>query len=556
MSDADTSATDLDIDRGVLMLGPVLRRVEGDQATVWVETSRPATVEVVAGPASGATRTFSVHGHHYALVVVSGLPEDAVTEYTLRIDGVDVWPLPDDPCPPPVIRTRPKGAPVRLVFGSCREASPLSVTRYPPDALDAYAARLIESIRSAGPTEWPDLMVLLGDQVYADETPEKIQRWLQRRRAKRRADAPSTQVVDFHEYTKLYLDSWSDPEIRWLLSTVPSVMIFDDHEIIDDWNTSQRWREQMARLSWWDQRIQAGLSSYWVYQHLGNLTPSALADCPVYSAVVAAGDATEILDGFGSRADRERGSYRWSYTVDIDRTRLVVLDNRAGRELERGKRAMLLDSEWAWFAKQLPGEYDHLLIGSSLPWLLPPAIHHLEAATEKLAESPRDWVGRLGERLRQAVDLEHWAAFGRSFEALTVLLSQIGAGNGGVSPAPATISVLSGDVHHSYAAKASLGPEVVTPVYQLTCSPVHNDMPKLIRPAMKFGWNPPAARMMRSFARVLGLGKPVVRWKKLAGPHFGNAVGLLLLEGRAARVVIQGTRPDKSLGEVAALKLN
>jgi hypothetical protein len=554
-SDAGRSDGELDAGQGLLVLGPVLRRVEGDRATIWVETSRPVTVEVDAAPARGTARTFSVHGHHYALVVVSGLPGCAVTPYQVKIDGVVVWPLPDDPGPPPAIRTRRAGTPVRLVFGSCRKASPLSVTGYPPDAMDAYAARLIASIRADAPTEWPDLLVLLGDQVYADETPEKIKRWLSRRRAQRRADAPTTQVVDFHEYTKLYLDSWGDPEIRWLFSTVPSVMIFDDHEIIDDWNTSQRWRAQMSALSWWDERIQAGLSSYWVYQHMGNLAPSALAECPVYAAVTSADDATAALDEFGTRADRDRAAYRWSYAVDIDRTRLLVLDNRAARELEQGKRAMLPESQWAWFTKQLPGDYDHLLIGSSLPWLLPPAIHHLEAATERLAESPRGWVGRFGEKLRQAVDLEHWAAFGRSFDALSALLAQIGAGQGGVSPAPASIIVLSGDVHHSYAAKADLGPEVVSRVYQLTCSPVHNDMPKLIRPAMKFGWNRLAARVMRSLARALGLRKPAVRWRKTAGPYFGNAVGLLLLDGRSARVMIEGTQPDKTLDEVASLTL-
>ncbi|MGW1633884.1 hypothetical protein, partial [Streptomyces anthocyanicus] len=30
-------------------------------------------------------------------------------------------------------------------------------------------------------------------------------------------------------------------EVRWLLSTVPSCMIFDDHDVIDDWNTSAAW---------------------------------------------------------------------------------------------------------------------------------------------------------------------------------------------------------------------------------------------------------------------------------------------------------------------------
>ncbi|MGI5178355.1 alkaline phosphatase D family protein [Dactylosporangium sp. CA-152071] len=554
MPDDDPSQS-LDQDHGPLLLGPVLRRVEGDRATIWVETSHPATVEVDAAPAGGSARTFTVHGHHYALVVVSGLPEDAVTPYRVSIDGTVVWPPPDSDAPPSAIRTRPSGAPVRLIFGSCRESSPLSVTRFPPDALDAYAGRLIESINADAPTEWPDMLVLLGDQVYADETPEKIQKWLRRR--KRRADAPKKQVVDYHEYTKLYLDSWGDPEIRWLLSTVPSVMIFDDHEIIDDWNTSDRWRAKMADLSWWEQRIQAGLSSYWVYQHLGNIAPSGLDDDFVYAAVMrAGGDATGVLDAFGTRADHEPAAYRWSYAIDIDRTRLIVVDNRAARVLERGHRAMLRQSEWQWLTERIPGDYDHLLIGSSLPWLLPPAIHHLEAATERIAESPRDWVSKFGEKLRQAVDLEHWAAFSRSFDGLTELLSKVGAGQGGVSPPPASISVLSGDVHHSYAARADLDSSVVSPVHQLTCSPVHNDMPRYIRPAMKFGWNPPAAKLMRALARSVGLPPPPVRWDKTADPYFGNAVGVLLLDGRSAHVTVEGTRPDKTLGKVASLQLS
>ncbi len=50
-------------------------------------------------------------------------------------------------------------------------------------------------------------------------------------------------------------------------------MIFDDHDIRDDWNTSDTWRRQMDDQPWWRNRIRAGLASYWVYQHLGNLSP-------------------------------------------------------------------------------------------------------------------------------------------------------------------------------------------------------------------------------------------------------------------------------------------
>jgi PhoD-like phosphatase len=531
-----------------LVLGPVLRRVEGDRATVWVETDHQATVEIRAGEtAHGAARTFCVHGHHYALVVVDGLPPAASTPYEVLIDGEVAWPLPGDRYPPPAIRTRAPGEPTRLVFGSCRKATPYSVTHFPPDALDAYAVRLATE---AGQPH-PDLLVLLGDQVYADETPDDIQHWLKRRRH-HRPDAPATQVIDFHEYTKLYLDSWSDPETRWLLANVPSTMIFDDHEIIDDWNSSARWRATITQQDWWSQRIQAGLASYWVYQHLGNLAPSVLAEDPIYAAVSSTPDATGILDDFGTRAERERGSYRWSYTLDIDRTRLVVLDNRAGRDLTPGRRSMLPESEWEWFFSVVQGDYDHLVVGSSLPWLLPPAIHYLEAISERLAESPRRLVADLAERTRLGLDLEHWASFGRSFDALSVLLGEIGTG----PSAPATISVLSGDVHHSYAARALYGPEVISPVYQLTCSPVHNEAPKAIRPAMRLGWSRPAARALRAAARAIGLRRPIVPWRKLVGPYFGNAVATLVHDGRESRVTIEGTRPDKHLTMVGQLRLD
>ena len=37
------------------------------------------------------------------------------------------------------------------------------------------------------------------------------------------------------------------------------------------------WKEDMEATSWWHGRIIAALSSYWVYQHLGNLTPDERA---------------------------------------------------------------------------------------------------------------------------------------------------------------------------------------------------------------------------------------------------------------------------------------
>ena len=50
--------------------------------------------------------------------------------------------------------------------------------------------------------------------------------------------AAGDELKDYEEYAHLYRLAWSDPANRWLLSTLPSAMIFDDHDIRDDWNTS------------------------------------------------------------------------------------------------------------------------------------------------------------------------------------------------------------------------------------------------------------------------------------------------------------------------------
>jgi hypothetical protein len=541
-----------------LLIGPVLRRVVSNRATVWMETTQPATVRVEAeGGGAGSAHTFSAYGHHYAMVVVEGLVPDAANPYRVLLDDRPVWPPDESPYPRSTIWTRPAvddDQPVSLIFGSCREATPHATHRnLPPDALDAFARRLMSE--PDNPEIRPDLIVLLGDQVYADKPTAKVKRFLKRTRA---ADhhGPENEVVSFDEYTKLYLESWRDPEVRWLFATVPTAMIFDDHEIIDDWNTSAVWRAEMSTQPWWRERISAGLASYWVYQHLGNLTPDVLVADPLFQKITAVEDATDLLHDFGVAVDDPMSvgntdqPYQWSFALDIGRTRLVVLDNRCNRVLTPGARRMLPESEWAWLVDQAHGDFDHLLIGSSLPWLMPPAIHHQENRNERLADSPNPRTAAAAERLRRLVDLEHWAAFRHSFDALANLFRSVAQRDG--TP-PASISVLSGDVHHSYAARADLGVRV--PIHQLTCSPIHNQVPGVMRPIMRFSWSRLAARFARRRAAAAGVPEPSFHWRRLAGPYFGNAVCVLRHRADTAEMTIEGTDADGNLFEVAAVSL-
>src|SRR3712207_8723288 len=58
----------------------------------------------------------------------------------------------------------------------------------PPDALDTYAERLTGQPEDT----WPDALVLLGDQVYADELTHATRQWLSLR------DRKSTRLNSSH----------------------------------------------------------------------------------------------------------------------------------------------------------------------------------------------------------------------------------------------------------------------------------------------------------------------------------------------------------------------
>ncbi len=524
-----------------LRLGPLLRYADGSSATVWVEASRPCTAEVRgADGARGTSRTFQIAGHHYALIPVTGLTPGSSEAYEVHLDGTRVWPLPDSPFPPSVIRAPAEGDTVRLAFGSCRWAAPPADEEDPvgPDALDTLAARI-----AADPDgERPDVLVLLGDQVYADETSKATRRWLAARRDLR--DPPGDEVADYEEYTRLYYESWLDPEVRWLLSTVPSCMIFDDHDVIDDWNTSAAWLADMRTTPWWRERLLSGLMSYWVHQHLGNLPPAELAADPLYAAVRETPDGTDLLRSFACRADADPASVRWSYRRDFGRVRLLMVDTRAARVLDEDARSMLNAGEARWLREQAldaPGSYDHLLIGTSLPWLLPHLVHDAEAWNAALCRGERGerWA-RFGENLRRRADLEHWAAFPSSFDALAALIAEAGSG----ARAPATVCVLSGDVHHAYVAEPAwpTGTGPTARVFQLTCSPVHNAIPLAIRLGFRFGWSGPARVLGRRFAGHGGCPTPPIDWRRTGGPWFGNQLMTLTLRGRSARLRLEQAR--------------
>jgi hypothetical protein len=540
-----------------LILGPLLRYVGKTCATIWFEADGPCTAEVLGHRAP----TFCVEGHHYGLVVVDDLEPGTEVPYELRLDGDVHWPPADSTLPPSTIRTLAEHGgedqPLRVLVGSCRAAAP----HEPPWTLDPTEAKVgrgVDSLRTHGlrmmtqpSSEWPELLVLVGDQVYADDPSPRVRDRL-RRRSRRPQQLDDGMVSDFEEYTMLYRESWT-PEIeRWIFSVVPSAMVFDDHDMIDDWNISASWVRHIRRRDWWHEHVVGGLMSYWIYQHLGNLSPDRIAEEGLLDKVIASDDAGPLLRAWAESSEEFTpvpGGYRFSYSRDLGAARLVVIDCRNGRVLEQGERAMVDDDEWAWVVEEACRPRRHLLIATSLPVFVPGGLHDLQSWNEQVCEGV--W-GRfpawLGEKLRRAFDLEDWPAFRRSFDAFTELIRDVASGTGpceGVEP-PATVTVLSGDIHFSYRAKVEYDDHtgVVSRVNQVTSSPIRNALARRDRNVLRFAASRAGQRVGKLLRRSVRLGPTSARWQIVEGPLFGNCMAQLTMQGDRCSLLVESAQPD------------
>ncbi|HEX7160557.1 MAG TPA: alkaline phosphatase D family protein [Trebonia sp.] len=592
-----------------LVLGPMLRYVSETEATIWVETDRECQIEILGRTAP----TFEVAGHHYGLVVLEGLAPGSEHEYQVALDGTACWPQPDDGFPPSVLRTLRADRPARLAFGSCRVAEIAFENLNRPARRDRVRRQAAASANAAGQAadnaaeqaaddaaeqarkegtdalaacaamlpgfprdRWPDVLLMIGDQVYADEPGPATRRFIAGHRANGRdASAPAGEVADFEEYCALYREAWSDPAVRWLFSVVPTAMIFDDHDIQDDWNTSASWRRERTAQPWWDEHMESAYQSYWVYQHLGNLSPAELAGDETWGKVRGQGDAAQVLADLAHRADQRAPDVRWSFARTFGSTfgsagggtgggtggkvRVVVLDSRSRRVVDR-PRLMADEREWRWLTEAVAGDWEHVVIATSVPPLLPRGIHTVEAWTERICDGA--WGRRtapLGEKVRRRFDLEHWPAFGMSFARLEELLTSIATGRrSAAGRPPATVTLISGDVHHSYLTAVDLprtaapapartlanggtpsvpGPPARTSaVYQAVCSPFHQAMPPNMRVAQGLASTRVSGLIGTAAAALAGARAPKLRWRITEGPWFDNMIATLTYDGPKAIV--------------------
>ena len=539
----DEEPTDPSDPDGPLVLGPMLRYVDATSATIWVETDRPGTVEVLGA----SSHTFTVAGHHYALVVVDGLEPASMIEYDVRLDGEVVWPDPDSELPPSVIRTFDPDRDVSILFGSCRAAAP----HEPPytlelandddgrgiDTLWAHARRML----GEAPEDWPTLLLLIGDQIYADDSSPSTQERIKASRPDD-SDLPPSIVGTFEEYCWLYAEAWSKRLERWLLSVVPSVMIFDDHDMIDSWNISQSWRDDHRQLDWWSEHAIGGYMSYWIYQHLGNLSPSALREETLLTRVAESDDGTEVLRSWAAATDSVQpgeATYRFSFARAVGDVKVVVIDSRNNRVFD-GERRIVGADEWGWVREQALDHPGHVLLGTTLPVFLPDGLHDLHTWNVGVCEGK--WgkrFAKLGEKIRREIDLDDWPAFAASYADMIALIEDLDA----LADPPGTVVIVAGDIHFSFSARLPYGTGR-TRAHQVVSSPIRNALIPYERGAMRFTLTRTGAVIGSVLRRLVRGPRTAPHFELTSGPYFANNMCELRYAGDDVELVVEHATPD------------
>ncbi|HET8948317.1 MAG TPA: alkaline phosphatase D family protein, partial [Candidatus Polarisedimenticolia bacterium] len=186
-----------------LRSGPVIGAVTDTSIKVWGRSDRPASLAVESKPAGtpwpgtiAGPVALDDAGDFTGVVPIAGLDPASGYEYRLLLDGV----------------VQPGS---EASFTTLLTPGPGRITRFAVGAdfefgQDPYT--LVPAVQA----RQPDFTLLIGDQIYADE--------------------PSRADWSVFGYGRRYRENWGEALLAPFLARVPTFMIWDDHDIEDNWN--------------------------------------------------------------------------------------------------------------------------------------------------------------------------------------------------------------------------------------------------------------------------------------------------------------------------------
>lgn len=270
------------------------------------------------------------------------------------------------------------------------------------------------------------------------------------------------------------------PQVQRLFAHIPTYMIFDDHDVTDDWNLTVGWEHAVDQNQFATQIIGNGLAAYWMCQGWGNKPESfneefieQAKQIFVHQTHNDAGDTTPSTYSTGYIEPNKHQAFiemlsrfeEWHYTIDTS-PKVIVLDTRTRRwrsESRMNKPSGLMDWEaLIEFQHQLLHQ-DKVVIVSAAPMF-----------GVKFIETLQKMATTIGKPL--VIDAENWMAHPGSANTLISIFTH--------TKTPTNFVVLSGDVHYSFAYDIKLRYRRNSPnIYQITCSGIKNQFPA---PLLKF----------------------------------------------------------------------
>ena len=94
-------------------------------------------------------------------------------------------------------------------------------------------------------------------------------------------------------------------------------MIFDDHDVHDDWNISQAWVEEKRANEWWNEHVKASAVVLLGLPAPREPRPEEHRDDEAAERVKEATTPRTSCEAFAFHADREADGARWSYYRDL-----------------------------------------------------------------------------------------------------------------------------------------------------------------------------------------------------------------------------------------------
>ncbi|RYG71750.1 hypothetical protein EU245_13055 [Lentibacillus lipolyticus] len=571
-----------------LLAGPIIRRTERKQVTIWVATSRFAEIEATFYrldrkqrlKTQTKTKTIKAGKHLYVHLIhvsprTSTLPTDTLVGYnlffsdrstTFDLNSLDLL-SPDNPesivygdLPYPSFFIQ-QNQPANILYGSCRKPHGKG-----KDAT-THADNVIRNCYR-NPEKRPSALFFMGDQIYADDVADPlfylISIWANRLvgesdltavESRLNTDAiqpdqiharqyimesfaaftsgnAANHLIRFNEYATMYLLAfspalWSEtsipsfeellngnayhfmysekdekeqrkeekkhrkrynsqmnelvsfvkalPQFRRVLANTPTYMIFDDHDITDDWNISAAWQKNVWNAPLGRHTVANGLTAYWLFQGWGNYPEGDTALQAVEAHLQRHGEFGYFSESWVNHMWHMRG---WSFVAPTY-PQSMFLDTRTVRHFEAAPQPVKIGNIMAETAKapQLIGPDGWRRINNTLRksgW---------ESGEPLILVSPTPLYGIgiiesfllryvyplriLGLPIDYTADFEAWKYNGTGFNRFIRQLTDW---------QPSQCTILSGDVHYANAVLSRISWQQTNQltIHQFTSSPIHN----------------------------------------------------------------------------------